>query len=337
MSNKFPEIAIISISTHGEIRLNRDITSAEEITYDRAGYANVLPTFQINSKIQEFYKFNAVIPGLMSYVGGDDVFDDISEVEKMLKERSYDAYDSLIGKEVGTIHGNVRDIIQRTPFLNGRENLSSRANVSSLAFEIGAMVKQNIDHLSDVIKDEIKMLQRKGPLDEYEKDRLELDQGFIYNYDHVSNTINCLAGGNRTMINKTFFLTDTDIAPRENWSITLLNEPINKRIRIFEEIYNNLRSVLRSSTRNPRRSITMEQIVNYLADNGVKKLIVIDLTCCPIFGPYVDDPDVADTIYKGRTGALLRRSIIGNKLSYGGEKSRKRKRGYKKRKRTCKK
>ena len=64
MSKPFPETAIISISTHGEIRLNRDIAGADEITYDRAGFANVLPTFEINPNIIDFYKFNAVVPGI---------------------------------------------------------------------------------------------------------------------------------------------------------------------------------------------------------------------------------------------------------------------------------
>ena len=53
MSKPFPETAIISITTHGEIRLNRDIAGADEITYDRAGFANVLPTFEINANISK--------------------------------------------------------------------------------------------------------------------------------------------------------------------------------------------------------------------------------------------------------------------------------------------
>ena len=38
-----------------------------------------------------------------------------------------------------------------------------------------------------------------------------------------------------------------------------------------------------SRSNHKDRVITIEQIVNYLADNGVEELIVIDLTCCPFY------------------------------------------------------
>ena len=324
MSKPFPETAIISITTHGEIRLNRNIAGADEITYDRAGFANVLPTFEINPNIIDFYKFNAVVPGVLSYVGGDDDFGDIADIEKMVKEGSYHDYDALVGEEVGTINTHVRDIMKITPFMERNLNL--------LAGQVSAAIKDDIKHLLDKIQNQINILIKQEELDEEEADTLEFYKEFVYNFDKASNLINCLSGGNRKMINKTFFLNEDNISPRENWSITLLNEPINERNRIFDEVYNNLRSVLRTSARK-RRSITMEQLINYLAENGVKKLFIIDLTCCPILGPYVDDPTVADKIYRGRTGALLRRSILGNKLSFGGRKTRKfgRKRGNRKR------
>jgi len=322
MSRSFPETAIISISTHGEIRLNRDIASADEIIYDSAGYADVLPTFQINSKIQEFYKFNAVVPGVLSYVGGDDDFGDIADIEKMVKEGSYHDYDALVGEEVGTINTHVRDIMKITPFMERNLNL--------LAGQVSAAINNDIKHLLDKIQNQINILKKQEELDEEEVDTLEFYKEFVYNFDKASNLINCLLGGNRKMINKTFFLNEDNISPRENWTITSLNDPLNARNMIFDEVYNSSIGVERRSARK-RRSITMEQLINYLAENGVKKLFIIDLTCCPILGPYVDDPDVADKIYRGRTGALLRRSILGRKFSFGGKKSRRRKRCNRKR------
>jgi hypothetical protein len=109
-----------------------------------------------------------------------------------------------------------------------------------------------------------------------------------------------------------------------------MNNPFNERKGIFDEVYNNDAGVARSSSRTGRRFITLEQIVNYLADNGVERLIIVDLTCCPILGPYVDDPNVADTEYTGRTARLLRRGILGN-IGYGGKKSRRSRRSRRRR------
>jgi hypothetical protein len=61
-------------------------------------------------------------------------------------------------------------------------------------------------------------------------------------------------------------------------------------------------------------------------------LIIIDLTCCPILGPYVDDPDAPDTEYVGRTVRQLRRGVLGN-IGYGGKKTRRSRRRTTKRKR----
>jgi hypothetical protein len=54
----FPPTTILSITTHGEIRLNSEITHIADIVYDRDGIATVLPTFIVNQSIKEFYKFS---------------------------------------------------------------------------------------------------------------------------------------------------------------------------------------------------------------------------------------------------------------------------------------
>lgn len=181
----------------------------------------------------------------------------------------------------------------------------------------------------------IRTKKRKGPLTEDEVESLKFYTEFINNYDKASNLVNCLEKG-RKMVNKTFILTLEDRSPtNEDWSITSLNDPFNSRKAIFDEVYNSASSVARTSARKTsRRSITLEQIVNYLAANGVERLIIIDLTCCPILGPYVDDPNAPDTEYVGRTVRQLRRGVLGN-IGYGGKKSRRsRRRRSNKRRRT---
>ena len=159
---------------------------------------------------------------------------------------------------------------------------------------------------------------------------LDLYINFINNAAKGSKMINCFETG-RKMINKTYCLLPENRAPTsEDWAITSMNDPFNERKGIFDEVYNNAAGVARSSSRTGRRFITLEQIVNYLADNGVERLIIVDLTCCPILGPYVDDPNVADTEYTGRTARQLRRGVLGN-IGYGGKKSRRSRRSRRRR------
>lgn len=333
-----PKTTILSITTHGEIRLNREITSISDIVYDRDGIATVLPTFDVNPRIREFYKFNAVVPGVLSYVAGDNEPIDIKEIERISRrEGGYEAFDLLVGEDVAAVNRDIRDIIAKTPAFD-------RIPLDGLAREIAQTVTTDIENVLTNIKSwrqGLEQKKRKGPLTEDEIESLKFYTEFINNYDKASNLVNCLEKG-RKMVNKTFVLTSDDRAPTsEDWSITSLNDPFNVRKAIFDEVYNTASSVARSSARQTsRRSITLEQIVNYLAANGVERLIIIDLTCCPILGPYVDDPDAADTEYVGRNVRQLRRGVLGN-IGYGGKKSRRsrrRKRSTKrKRRRTYKK
>ena len=317
----FPKTTILSMTTHGEIRLNQEITRIADITYDRTGIATVLPTFDVNPRIREFYKFNAVVPGVLSYVAGDDAPVDIKEIERISRrEGGYEAFDLLVGEDVATVNRDIRDIIKKTPGFD-------RIPLGGLAREIAQTVTTDIENILTNIKSwrqGLEQKKRKSPLTEDEIESLRFYTEFINNYDKASNLVNCLEKG-RKMVNKTFVLTSDDRAPTsEDWAITSMNDAFNARKAIFDEVYNSASSVARSSARQTsRRSITLEQIVNYLAANGVERLIIIDLTCCPILGPYVDDPNAPDTEYVGRTVRMLRRGVLGN-IGYGGKKSRRR-------------
>lgn len=317
----FPKTTILSITTHGEIRLNQEITRIADITYDRNGIATVLPTFDVNPRIREFYKFNAVVPGVLSYLAGDNDPIDIKEIERISRrEGGYEAFDLLVGEDVATVNRDIRDIIKKTPGFD-------RIPLGGLAREIAQTVTTDIESILTNIKSwrqGLEQKKKKSPLTEDEIESLRFYTEFINNYDKASNLVNCLEKG-RKMVNKTFVLTSDDRAPTsEDWAITSMNDPFNARKAIFDEVYNNASSVARSSARQTsRRSITLEQIVNYLAANGVERLIIIDLTCCPILGPYVDDPNAPDTEYVGRTVRMLRRGVLGN-IGYGGKKSRRR-------------
>ena len=333
----FPKTTILSITTHGEIRLNSEINRISDIVYDRDGIATVLPTFEVNPRIREFYKFNAVVPDVLSYAAGNDEPGDIREIERISRGKGgYEAYDLLIGEDVAAVNRDIRDAIASTPGID--------RNVGSLANELEKRVTSDIAGILVKVrgwKADLERKKRSEELDEEDIQSLKYYTDFINNAAKGSNLINCLEGRRRKMINKTYVLLPENRAPTsEDWAITSMNDPFNERKGIFDEVYNNAAGVARSSSRTGRRIITLEQIVNYLADNGVERLIIVDLTCCPILGPYVDDPDAADTEYVGRTARLLRRGILGN-IGYGGKKtrrSRRRRRSTKrKRRRTYKK
>ena len=86
-SKTFPKTTIISISTHGEIRLNKEITNASDIQYDANGLAySVLPTFQINPNIKENYYNLAIINEKLSNTKESDryflLYNKLNESEK---------------------------------------------------------------------------------------------------------------------------------------------------------------------------------------------------------------------------------------------------------------
>jgi hypothetical protein len=330
-SKAFPKTTIISISTHGEIRLNKEITNVSDIKYDTDGLASsVLPVFQINPNIKEFYKYNAVVPGVFSYAAGNSDFGDGMDAEKSSRSKNgIETGDLIVGEEVSAVNRSVRDIILKTPGFD-------RVSMSTLSQEIANEVKHQTQGIKTKVEGYKKDLERKrkeqgGELDEEDEYSLRFFTDYLNTYPQANKIVNCLEGGNRKMVNKTFLLNSNDLSPAEDWSITCLNNPFIQRNKIFDEVYNSIRGSSRLTGRNRRRTITLQDIVDYIGNNGAERLIIIDLTCCPVFGPYIDDPNVADTEYKGATIRMIRRNIFNDgRGKYGGGKKRhSRKRKYK--------
>jgi hypothetical protein len=325
-SKAFPKTTIISISTHGEIRLNKEITNVSDIKYDTDGLASsVLPVFQINPNIKEFYKYNAVVPGVFSYAAGNSDFGDGMDAEKSSRSKNgIETGDLIVGEEVSAVNRSVRDIILKTPGFD-------RVSMSTLSQEIANEVKHQTQGIKTKVEGYKKDLERKrkeqgGELDEEDEYSLRFFTDYLNTYPQANKIVNCLEGGNRKMVNKTFLLNSNDLSPAEDWSITCLNNPFIQRNKIFDEVYNSIRGSSRLTGRNRRRTITLQEIVDYIGNNGAERLIIIDLTCCPVFGPYIDDPNVADTEYKGATIRMIRRNIFNDgRGKYGGGKKRRNK------------
>ena len=107
---------ILSITTHGEIPVElKTITGIGA----RSTQTNVPKTFTIPDSIQEFYKFNAVAPGIINFVAGDNVIH-VSDVEKINNglKRDYEKYISKFKEiinddEVSTMNLIIRDYMVR--------------------------------------------------------------------------------------------------------------------------------------------------------------------------------------------------------------------------------
>jgi len=312
MLRTFPETTIISITTHGEIRLNNIINNISEIEYIDS-IPTVLPTFEINNKISEFYKYNAVVPGVVNFVDSDDESEEPDKTKKFSCKK--DDYEILLENDVATIHTNIREIILR----NGGGGGGADIEPHSISSEIASSTQKFMDTMLVKItglKKELEKKIKKNNLTEEDDCLLKYYTDFINNAAKGSSFINCLERGKRTMVNKTFVLLPENVSPTsEDWSITCLNYPFTMHRNIFDEIYSYYNDGVVGLS---RRIVTMEQIVNYLADRGVVNLIVIDLTCSLIFGPYDDDPCIDDVQCGERTLRMLRRDVLGY-IGYGGK------------------
>lgn len=231
-SKLFPKTTIISISTHGEIRLNKEITNPSDIKYDSNSISTVLPTFQINPNIKEFYKYNAVVPGVFSYAGGNSDFGDGMDAERSSRSKNgIELNDLIVGAEVSAVNRGVRDVILKTPGFD-------RTSLSTLAQEIAQEVKRQTEEVKPKIERLKNNLEKErkengGELDEEDEYSLRFYTDFINTFPQANNIVNCLQGGNRKMINKTFHLNTNDISPSEDWSITCLNNPFNSVIKFL--------------------------------------------------------------------------------------------------------
>jgi uncharacterized phage infection (PIP) family protein YhgE len=112
----YTETVILSITTHGEIPVELKTINDKD---GKITEINTPITYKIPDSIQEFYKFNAVAPGIINFVAGDNDVD-VREVEKINSglKRNYREYVSqfkeiIDGDEVSTMNLMIRDYMVR--------------------------------------------------------------------------------------------------------------------------------------------------------------------------------------------------------------------------------
>lgn len=300
----FPKTVVLSFTTHGEILLNSPVTDPTEITFTREGLATNIPTFHLDPRIKEFYKFNAVPPGVINFVEGDDTIDvyDIEKtrhLEKLFNESG----------NVAKINSGIRKII------NG-DIIQKTTNLYKYAEDIAELVKivtattiseKKLDEKT--MKKELHKESDSEKLEEY-NDIVE----YLNSQDKSQLLVNCMEKDG-FMVNKTYILGKNDVSPSggEDWTLSCLNLPFTQG-DIFDDILIWKNVSLPKSEKIPlkgeaRGSVTLKDVTDFLAANEVRRIIIIDLTCAPFA--------VNDAYYSGQITRRFRKDISG-KIPYGG-------------------
>ena len=304
----FPKTVILSITTHGEILLNSPVTDPTKITFTPDGFPTNIPTFQLDSRIKEFYKINAVAPGVINYVEGDDAID-VYDIERArdLEELFNDSGD------VTKINVGIRQFIN---------NNVTKKRLYDYAEEITNIVKKVANNVVlEKKQDEKTMKTELARVSDPEKLEEFID---IVEYLNAHDKSQLLVNGRAKdgyMVNKTYILGKDDVSPSggEDWSISCLNFPF-----LQADIFNDILIWKNSTLPKPekirtkgaeRGTVTLKDITDFLAAQEVTRLIIVDLTCAPFA--------VDDTYYSGKITRRFRNDILRKGIPYGGGKKRK--------------
>ena len=371
----YPETVILSITTHGEIPLElKTITDND----GKITEINTPITYKIPDSIQEFYKFNAVAPGIINFVAGDNDVD-VREVEKINSglKRNYREYVSqfkeiIDGDEVSTMNLMIRDYMVRhsiegkpikkiaeTLLPKIQKSISDRLTNQKISFEENIQelkelkkkskhehskeipkhskeIPQDIEELAAMISDienNSTNLKKKEKDDNAEKlkdlkallnnlqgkekikeltEQINDIQNYIYSFSRGDQLVNCITQS-RMMINKQYSLEKHNTSMNEDWSITCLNMP-----RTQGSLYTKIVERKKGASRGEnRQTVNLSDIVTYLAERGVTRLFIVDLTCAPF-------SNETGYLEYNADGRRIRNNIIGTltKMPYGGKRRR---------------
>ena len=295
---KYPKTTFITITTHGCVYLTPDMD---------IGNPNVIPRFDINPKITKMFKYNAVSPGVINFVAGNEDID-VRDIERFGGK-------AFSESDVETINNIVRENMRMYP-----------KDLNKVLDSVNTAVSTQMMREYSTKKQEVKELEAKkkatGKLDEDEQEFLQMYKDYVDYFDRGRKWVDCLRDGDRRMIKKSYVIQEGNIQIGEDWAITCLNFA-GSRENIFDTVAL-ANGVSRSNHKD--RVITIEQIVNYLADNGVEELIVIDLTCCPflqmVSGREIEHVGAASR--RLNRGYFPAGELFNGRIKYGGRSSKKR-------------
>ena len=304
-TRKLPKTVILSITTHGEILLNSPVTDPAKITFTADGFPTNIPTFQLDSRIKEFYKFNAVAPGVVNYVEGDGAID-VYDIERA---RDLEELFNESGN-VTKINSGIRQFIS--------SNNTKKKRLYQYAEEISDIIKAVASAVLFEKKQDEKIMKKEltGVSDPKKLEEFVDIVEYLNSHDKSQLIVNGKAKDGY-MVNKTYLLGKDDVSPSggEDWTISCLNFPFSQG-DIFSDILIWKNDSLPQGVKIPvkgeeRGTVTVKDITDFLASQGVTRLIIVDLTCAPFA---VND----STYYSGKITRRFRNDILGKGIPYGG-------------------
>lgn len=313
-SDKEQKTVILSITTHGEIPVELKPIADK---HGKITEINTPITYEIPESIQEFYKFNAVAPGIINFVAGDND-NDVSEVEKINSQLKRDYKKNIAkfkeminGDEVSTMNLMIRDHMKR----HSIEGKPIKKIAETLLPKIQQSISDRLMNQKQSLQDSIKELKKlKKGQDEEAIENLSSEiadiQHYINAFSRGDQLVNCITPS-RMMIDKQYSLEKHNRSLNEDWSITCLNMPLNQG-SLYKKIAKWKNGASIGENRQPVR---LSDIVTYLAEHGVTRLFIVDLTCAPF-------SNHEGYLGYNADGRRIRNNIIGalTNMPYGGKR-----------------
>ena len=306
----FPETAILTISTHGSIILNKGFSPEDD---------NAMPMFdvrQVAPNIQKMWKFNAIVPGVVNIMGSKGE-EDVHQAARSMKPGFFkDA-------EVTVINDAIEEAYEQK---KSKSFNAIRKNVIDMAgFAVAFIGAGTYNGVKEQLKQQIQdRLRADRPFADKDDDNDELlNQGYVSGYDYGMKAFDCLKGGS-TMINKSYLMQRGDSTIGEDWGIFCVNslrpsgQTTRDQANIFDMVFNMYHGGRPDA--DGTRIIKLSEIVQFVCEHGAKNLIIIDLTCAPY-----QDSDLY--LYSDRQVRRFNRKYLPTNnpdRKYGGRSSKRR-------------
>ena len=198
---------------------------------------------------------------------------------KELKKKSKHEHSKEIPQDIEELAAMISDIENNSTNLKKKEKDDNAEKLKDLKALLNNLQgKEKIKELTEQIND---------------------IQNYIYSFSRGDQLVNCITPS-RIMINKQYSLEKHNTSMNEDWSITCLNMP-----RTQGSLYTKIVEWKKGASRGEnRQTVNLSDIVTYLAERGVTRLFIVDLTCAP----FSND---AGYLEYNADGRRIRNNIIG--------------------------
>lgn len=151
--------------------------------------------------------------------------------------------------------------------------------------------------------------------DDEDEDDEQIEQDWFYHLDK-GLTVHYIPD-NSDIFNKVYTRTDLD-KTISDWKINIVNMA-DRKIDIMDEVFQKYHRYNKMTRGHTDSTITLQELLEFLQGNGVKRIILFDLSCANIA-----DKDYEKVITSKRSLNAIRRAILRGKVFYGTSTNKKR-------------